>query len=303
MQTCSTMRPFSMTTIWSAVLNGGEPMSNHDGSALVRNTVERLPPQSFALGVARGSRLIKQQHRCVQHRREHPLCPAGGLARRAGRDQSAAGEDNQILRHGGRTADGSSVAWAVAAKQVQVALKFVSSESRPRFVACMVRTAPRCKRHRGRKIVLDAEQASVWRNRRAGRISEVDDGLLRTALYDAVHIILTTQGLFTTEELGDADRQARRHEQGQGGARPPTGGDHASHACRRSPLQRCSSLTGGAQQFGHDTTPSRSEVPSPGRWIRLGRTTRTAASMAAPADRMDTSSPVKAGKGIHAGNP
>ena len=58
MQTCSTMRPFSMTTIWSAVLNGGEPMSNHDGSALVRNTVERLPPQSFALGVARGSRLI-----------------------------------------------------------------------------------------------------------------------------------------------------------------------------------------------------------------------------------------------------
>ena len=217
MQTCSTMRPFSMTTIWSAVLNGGEPMSNHDGSALVRNTVERLPPQSFALGVARGSRLIKQQHRCVQHRREHPLCPAGGLARRAGRDQSAAGEDNQILRHGGRTADGSSVAWAVAAKQVQVALKFVSSESRPRFVACMVRTAPRCKRHRGREIVLDAEQASVWRNRRAGRISEVDDGLLRTALYDAVHIILTTQGLFTTEELGDADRQARRHEQGQGG--------------------------------------------------------------------------------------
>ena len=211
MQTCSTMRPFSMTTIWSAVLNGGEPMSNHDGSSLVRNTVERLPPQSFALGVARGSRLIKQQHRCVQHRREHPLCPAGGLARRAGRDQSAAGEDNQTLRHGGRTADGSSVAWAVAAKQVQVALKFVSSESRPRFVACMVRTAPRCKRHRGREIVLDAEQASVWRNRRAGRISEVDDGLLRTALYDAVHIILTTQGLFTTEELGDADRQARRH--------------------------------------------------------------------------------------------
>ena len=98
-----------------------------------------------------------------------------------------------------------------------------------------------------------------------GRISEVDDGLLRTALYDAVHIILTTQGLFTTEELGDADRQARRHEQGQGGARQPTGGDHASHACRRSPLQRCSSLTGGAQQFGsgHDTRPSRSEVPSP----------------------------------------
>jgi hypothetical protein len=35
-------------------------------------------------------------------------------------------------------------------------------------------------------------------------------------------------------------------------------------------------LTGGAQQFGsgHDTRPSRSEVPSPGRWITLGRTLR-----------------------------
>jgi hypothetical protein len=65
MQTCSTMRPCSMTTIWSAVLNGGEPRSNHDSGALVRNTVERLPPQSFARGVARGNRLIKQQPRCV----------------------------------------------------------------------------------------------------------------------------------------------------------------------------------------------------------------------------------------------
>ncbi len=69
------------------------------------------------------------------------------------------------------------------------------------------------------------------------------------------HTDQAAQGLFTTEELGDADRQARRHEQGQGGARPPTGGDQASHACRRSPLQRCSSLTGGAKQFGEVTTP------------------------------------------------
>ena len=53
MQTCSAIRPFSMTTIWSAVLKGGEPMSNHDGGALVRDTIERLPPQSFARGVAR----------------------------------------------------------------------------------------------------------------------------------------------------------------------------------------------------------------------------------------------------------
>lgn len=54
MQTCSTTRPFSMTTIWCAVLLA----SNHDGGALVRDAVERRPRQSFALGVARGSRLI-----------------------------------------------------------------------------------------------------------------------------------------------------------------------------------------------------------------------------------------------------
>ncbi len=66
MQTCSTMRPFSMTTIRSAFCTVA-PMSNHDGGALLGHTIERLPPQSFALGVERGSRLIKQQHRCALH--------------------------------------------------------------------------------------------------------------------------------------------------------------------------------------------------------------------------------------------
>jgi len=192
MQTCSTMRPFSMTTIWSAVLNGGEPMSNHDGSALVRNTVERLPPQSFALGVARGSRLIKQQHRCVQHRREHPLCPAGGLARRAGRDQSAAGEDNQILRHGGQTADGSSVAWAVAAKQVQVALKFVSSESRPRFDGlhgadgAQMQTPSRSRDCPGRRTNISLAK-STRRPDQRGRRWFVAHGTLRCRPYHTDH--------------------------------------------------------------------------------------------------------------------
>jgi len=38
-------------------------MSNHDGGELVRHAIE------FVLGVERGSRLIKQQHRCVLHDR------------------------------------------------------------------------------------------------------------------------------------------------------------------------------------------------------------------------------------------
>ena len=115
-----------------------------------------------------------------------------------------------------------------------------------------------CSRYRGREIVLDAEEASVRRDRlhrpdRQGRRWFVAHGTLRCRPY---HTDQAAQGLLITEELGDADRQACRREQGQGGARPPTGGDHASHACRRSPLQRCSSLTtGGAQQFGQVTTP------------------------------------------------
>jgi len=51
------------------LLRSGEPMSNHDGGALVRHAIERLPPRSFVLGVERASRLIKQQHRCVLHDR------------------------------------------------------------------------------------------------------------------------------------------------------------------------------------------------------------------------------------------
>jgi hypothetical protein len=75
----------------------------------------------------------------------------------------------------------------------------------------MVRTAPRRKRHCD--IFLDA-----------------------TALYDA------GQGLFTTEELGDADRQAPRHEQGQGGLARQLA--VSCIACLpKEPLQRCSSLT------------------------------------------------------------
>ena len=112
-------------------------------------------------------------------------------------------------------------------------------------------------RYRGREIVLDAEEASVRRDRlhrpdRQGRRWFVVHGTLRCRPY---HTDQAAQGLLITEELGDADRQARRHEQGQGRARPLTGGDRASHACRRSPLQRCSSPTRGTQQFGQVTTP------------------------------------------------
>jgi hypothetical protein len=88
---------------------------------------------------------------------------------------------------------GSSVARAVAAKRV--ASKFVSSESfcvtASASKAGMVRTAPRCKRHRGREIVLDTEEASVRRDRLHGPDQQdwrwfVAHGTLRCR-----HIILT----------------------------------------------------------------------------------------------------------------
>ena len=47
----------------------------------------------------------------------------------------------------------------------------------------------------------------------------------------------TGQRLLGAQELGDADRQARRHEQSQGGARAQARRHHASHARRRTDLQ------------------------------------------------------------------
>jgi transposase len=109
-----------------------------------------------------------------------------------------------------------------------------------------------------------------------GRISKIGDASVRTALYEAAHVMLTkpVKGCSQLKSWGDADRQAHRHEQSQGGAGAQARGNPASHARRRNTLQRrCSNLTGRSNSFraGHDTRPSRSEVPSPGRWIRSDR--------------------------------
>ena len=65
-----------------------------------------------------------------------------------------------------------------------------------------------------------------------GRISKIGDASVREALYQAAHIMLTKpiKGCSAAQELGDADRQARRHAQGQGGAGPQARRDPASHA-------------------------------------------------------------------------
>lgn len=104
----------------------------------------------------------------------------------------------------------------------------------PGFEDWKMRTAPRCKRRRGPEIVLDAEKASVGRDRITGRISKIGDGPSRTALYESAHIILTKPlkgcSQITTEEMADSDRQTHRRLQGQLWARLPIGGDHASNA-------------------------------------------------------------------------
>ena len=94
------------------------------------------------------------------------------------------------------------------------------------------------------------------------------------------HADKAAQGLLAAQELGDAARQARRHEQGQGRARAQARRAHASHARRWKILQpnrqdqasRCGSIR-RTPVFGRVTTPGlpRSEVPSLGRWIRSGR--------------------------------
>jgi transposase len=65
------------------------------------------------------------------------------------------------------------------------------------------------------------------------------------------------EGLFRTQGLGDADRQAGRHAQGQGGAGAQARSDPAPDARQRDTIQRCSSsLTGRSQVFGRVTTPA-----------------------------------------------
>lgn len=85
------------------------------------------------------------------------------------------------------------------------------------------------------------------------------------------HADQAAQGLFTTEEPGDADRQARRHEQGQRGL-----------TCRLAVIVHRMLAEGAsfnkkrASSFrtGLDDRSFRSEVPSPEQWIALGRALR-----------------------------
>ena len=110
-----------------------------------------------------------------------------------------------------------------------------------------------------------------------GRISKIGDEGVRTALYEAGphYPDPATQGLHSPQELGDAACQTRRHEEGEGGARPQARGDHASHAGRWNTVRfcRCGGLTRRVQRISGGTghRPSRSDVPLPGRRIRSDR--------------------------------
>jgi hypothetical protein len=90
-----------------------------------------------------------------------------------------------------------------------------------------------------------------------GRISKLGNGSLRMALYDVAQIMVPSRsgGCSQLKSWAGADRQ---HEQGQGGARRPTRGEHARHASKR----RLLSWTGSAKQFGagYATRPTRNEV-------------------------------------------
>jgi hypothetical protein len=78
------------------------------------------------------------------------------------------------------------------------------------------------------------------------------------------------QRLLATQELGDADRPARRHAQGQGGARAQTRRDPASHARRQTdfqpgrqrPNQDRSGLAREIENFGRAATPGPSQAKS-----------------------------------------
>jgi transposase len=100
-----------------------------------------------------------------------------------------------------------------------------------------------------------------------GRISKNGDkGVVRGR---SRHPHQAGQGL-GPQELGYAARQARWNEEGKGGACPQARRDHASDAGRRNNVRFCrrGGLTGRVPSLsrGSRHRPSRSEVPSPGRW-------------------------------------
>jgi len=114
-----------------------------------------------------------------------------------------------------------------------------------------------------------------------GRISKIGDEGVRTALYESRphHPDTTGQGLLGPQELGHAARQARRHEEGESGARPQACRDHASHAGRRKTVQFCrrGSLTKESSEFnrfraGHNT--NLREAKSPRRDDGSGQTAK-----------------------------
>ena len=65
-----------------------------------------------------------------------------------------------------------------------------------------------------------------------GHISRCGDEMVRTALYQAAHVLMPWT-LVRSARLGDADRQEKRRQAGQSGARPQTGRGAASHVDRR----------------------------------------------------------------------
>ena len=116
-----------------------------------------------------------------------------------------------------------------------------------------------------------------------GRISKIGDAAVREALYQAAHVMLTKPVKGATELKSWAMRIARRAgmRKAKVALARKLAVDHASHARRQQTLQsgrqdrtgRGSSVARRITGFraGHNTRPFRSEVPSPGRWIRSGR--------------------------------
>jgi|SRR3984893_3780933 len=67
-----------------------------------------------------------------------------------------------------------------------------------------------------------------------GRISKIGDAGVRAALYEAANVILTRG----PQKLGDEARQARRHEESEGGAGAQARHDPASDVGRWSGVRR-----------------------------------------------------------------
>jgi hypothetical protein len=197
--------------------------------------------------------------------------------------RSGATISNQILRHEGEPPpEIGGIEYRAGGRgeagRFKIRFERIASLSRPRLgrlAWCALR--PDAKAIAVARLSWTPKKQQPGEIGYTGRISKIGGGWLRTALYDAAQIILTKPLKVCSQLKYWAMRIARRA--GMSKAKVGLARRLAVSCIACLPKEPPSTLEQSDRRLatvraGHDARPSRSEVPSPGRWITLGRTVR-----------------------------